>query len=237
MTPPLFSVIVAMYEQAHYLPQLLRAFEEQEFRDFELLLCDDGSTDRTGALAKRAASENEHIFYHRSEHNTGSYAKTMNMGVRAATGRFLLFISGDSFPETDYLSTLREWVADDRIVCGIRIQIDEVAGKTEGVDIDARIKKAQIPPGPAILASEPWGLMTGNGLCVPAAALAEEGLWDERFVGYGGEDNELIARLYYKGYVCYSVPDLRLYHHWHKAKDAEPDTLARTSALITRYGR
>jgi GT2 family glycosyltransferase len=62
--------------------------------------------------------------------------------------------------------------------------------------------------------------LTGNGLCVPKKAYEEHGYWDERIEGYGGDDTEVIARLYYKGYVCWSIPAAMIFHHYHKSSDS-----------------
>lgn len=241
---PTFSIIVSLYNQAHFLPQLCAALAQQTYGSFEVIFCDDGSTDDTEAVldALTFGDEETAAFpfasnYLRHARNTRSYAKTMNLGVQHAVGKHLLFIAGDSFPEPNYLEVLAEYVQEDRIVCGIRVQLDTIDGKQQAVDFDWRLKKEQIPTAQAIIAAEPWALMTGNGLSVPAAALRLYGPWREDFVGYGGEDNELIARLYFKGYVCWSVPDLRLYHHWHPAKASEHSSSSKAVDAINSYAR
>lgn len=230
---PRFSIIVALYNQHEYLPLLVQALNTQSFKDFEVHFCDDGSTDPTKGFFDYASSEKVMEFpweYHHQE-NTKSYAKAMNMGVRAAKGEYCVFIAGDSFPEPDYLEILDEHVAPHRLICGIRVQVDN----GQGVDLDWRLKKNNIPTFSTICASKPWELMTGNGLTIPTAALKEYGAWREDFIGYGGEDNEIIGRFYFHGYVCWSVPDLRLYHHWHKARGIYGPSNNKALAALTQY--
>lgn len=240
---PTFSIIVSLYNQAHYLPQLCAALAQQTNGDFEVHFCDDGSTDNPKDIldALEAGGEGApgipFYFEFHTQKNSRSYSKTLNMGVKEARGKYLLFIGGDSFPEPDYLEYLAKYAQSDRLICGIRIQLDTIDGKQQGVDLDWRLKKEMIPQGPVILAAEPWQDMTGNGLCVPASAMRLYGAWREDFVGYGGEDNELVARLYFKGYVCWSVPDLRLYHHWHRAKPSEYGSSKKAIDAITSYAR
>lgn len=236
---PTFSIIIALYNQADYVPQLVASLAEQTFKSFEVHFCDDGSTDGTlqALQALQSSGAAPFALHVHTQPNSRSYAKNMNQGVRAARGQYLVFIAGDSFPDPDYLEILEEYVQEDRIICGIRIQIDTVQGVPQGVDMDWRLKKDHIPSHPVILAAGPWQLMTGNGLTVPASAMRRYGAWREDFVGYGGEDNELVARLYYKGYVCWSVPDLQLYHHWHKSKESPEESKSRSYDAVEQYGK
>lgn len=251
---PRFSIIVAMYNQAQHLPLLVKALAGQSYTDFDVHFCDDGSSDWTRFIlgygpprdkAALAPGELDGYLetikilkhrpfpwtYHRAKENSRSYAANCNQGARAARGEYCVFIAGDSFPEPDYLEILAEHVAPHRMVCGIRIQVDE----GQGVDLDWRLKKEHIPTYPAILSAAPWELMTGNGLTIPRAALEAYGYWDEGFVGYGGEDNEIVGRMYFRGLVPWSVPDCRLYHHWHPSRGVDKPTHERAVALLSQY--
>lgn len=227
---PRFSIIIATYNQLDLLKVCLGALEEQSFKDFDVHICDDGSTDGT-----REYFENDGRIQYHYQKNKGNFGMNLNQAIGKAQGQYLVFIAADSFPEKDYLEILDHYVDEDRIVCGIRVQIAEVGGTMQGVDLDWRLKKEVIPPEAAVVMNQPWGRLTGNGLTVPASAFALHGKFREDLAGYGGDDNELIARLYFKGYVCWSVPELRLYHHWHIAKDAPPGKAKKVNELFKQY--
>lgn len=223
---PKFSIIIGVYNQAENLPKLFEALRLQTYRDFEVHFCDDGSDDESAELI-REACEKENIYagrsevprawhYHRQDHKGYRLAKNLNQGIKAAAGEYVLVIMADSFPDTDYLDTLARYVAPHRVVCGIRIQVHEGVG----VDVDFRLKKDLIPQENSIVMTRPWNALTGNGIAYPAAALREHGAYNEKIEGYGGEDTELLARLFFKGYIMWSVVDLRLFHNWHKSKTA-----------------
>ena len=163
-------------------------------------------------------------------------ARNVNQGIRAAHGEYCVFVMGDSMLEQDYLEILNEYVQENRIVCGVRIQVSEVAGKMVGVDVDWRLKKDMIPDFPTVVVSYPWLALTGNGLTIPTSAMREYGPWNEDIEGYGGEDNEIVARLFFKGYLCWSVPELRLYHRWHKSMESNDKNGAIVSNLVKQYG-
>lgn len=250
---PKFSIIVGVYNQKDTLPALIDSLNRQTFRDFEVHFCDDGSDDGSreyfekkilfaGADKRRIEREPEFpdnnftYFYHRQPHQGMRLARNLNQGIKKANGQYCLFVMGDSMLETDYLEILNNWVDPDRVVCGIRVQIDKMAnGNYEGVDIDWRLKKKVVPEVPSVIMSYPWLSFTGNGLTISTEAFRRHGLWMEEIEGYGGEDNEIVARLYFKGYVCWSVPDLRVYHHWHKAQESSQTNTNKIAEKIKTY--
>ncbi len=212
---PKFSIIVGVYNHKETLPILIDALNRQTFKDFEVHFCDDGSDDfsRNSILGLQKTFKYKWIS---QEHRGMRLARNLNHGIKEAKGEYCVFIMGDSFPEQDYLEILNEWVQPYRMICGVRVQLDKIGGKLEGVDMDWRIKKGLIPKFPSVILGDPFRCFTGNGLTIPTQAFRLYGPWWEAVEGYGGEDNEIVARLFYKGYVPWSVPDLRIYHHWHK---------------------
>lgn len=237
---PRFSFIIGVYNQAHTLPGLLDSLKRQTFRDFEVHFCDDGSTDEGPELIKefQADETNEfQILYHRQENKGMRLAKNINQGINAARGEYCVFIMADSMPEIDYLEVLNQYVQADRVICGIRIQLADVGGRLEGVDMDWRVKKNLVPQFPSVIVSMPWLCLTGNGLTIPTEALRLYGGWWEAIEGYGGEDNEIVARLFFKGYLMWSVPDLRLYHLWHKSQESNWKNSSMVLDKIAEYER
>jgi GT2 family glycosyltransferase len=243
MSNPKFSLIIGVYNQAATLPLLIESLKVQTFKDFEVHFCDDGSDDGSfemlQALAEMRRSPEDleqNIFVHQQPHKGMRLAKNLNQGILRARGEYCVLVMGDSMIEADYLEVLSEYVNEERIVCGIRVQIAQNAeGQPEGVDMDWRLKKNLIPEVASVIMGQPWNCLTGNGLTIPTSAFHEHGLLDEELEGYGGEDTEIVARLFHKGYVCWSVPDLRLYHHWHKSNDSNPKTAAIVSRKLKEY--
>jgi glycosyltransferase involved in cell wall biosynthesis len=100
---PKFSVIIATYNRANYIAATLESLKAQEFRDFEVIVVDDGSTDNTLELLKPHSAWLK-IF---REQNRGP-GKARNLAVSQATGEYLAFLDSDDiwFPWT--LSTFAE---------------------------------------------------------------------------------------------------------------------------------
>ena len=205
-----FTIIISLYNQAKYLPKLIEAVNNQTFKDYEVIWCDDGSNDNTKEILSKAKMEKPLNYCYQK--NSKNLSKNINQGIKRAKGEYCVFIMGDSFPELNYLEILDKWVKPDSIICGVRINMD---GKRV-VEMDYRLRKGIIPQDPVLLINNVENTATGNGLTIPTKAMGKG--WDERFSldGERAEDNEIIARLFYKGYLIWSVPQLILYHNHHK---------------------
>lgn len=78
------SVIIPVYNVSAYLEQCVRSVQVQTYRDVEIILVDDGSTDASGCLCDRLATEDERI---RVVHKqNGGLSDARNVGLSNATG-------------------------------------------------------------------------------------------------------------------------------------------------------
>lgn len=231
MTNPKFSIIIGTYNHAKTIGMLADALNQQTFKDFEVHLCDDGSDDGTRFVFENALNKNIPYQYHVQKHKGMRLAKNVNQGIQAATGEYCVFIMGDSFPDPTYLETFSVFVQPHRMLCGVRYQVNNGIG----VDLDWRLKKNYIPPENVLVPGNPCRVATGNGLVLPTAALRQFGPRDEDLEGYGGDDYEVVARLYYKGYTFWSIVDAKLYHHWHKAQETDPENVPIIKKKLFKY--
>lgn len=101
--PPI-TVIIPAFNVAQWLPMLFDSLDQQNFRDFQTIFVNDGSTDETGALLDAfAASRKQITVLH--QRNMGVSA-ARNAGVRAAAGDFITFVDGDDTIASTYLEDL-----------------------------------------------------------------------------------------------------------------------------------
>ncbi len=85
---PKVSIIVPNYNYAHFLEQALGSIERQTYRDFEVILLDDASTDDSLPVPQRFAREH-HCQFVCNEHTSGSAFKQWNKGLKLATGQYV----------------------------------------------------------------------------------------------------------------------------------------------------
>src|SRR5437764_8622953 len=91
---PLFTVFTPTYNRAHTIKRVFDSLSAQTLREFEWLVVDDGSTDKTSELiAAWAKAVDFPIRYFRQEHSGKHIA--YNLAVRAARGQFFLTLDSD----------------------------------------------------------------------------------------------------------------------------------------------
>jgi len=93
------SVIVPVYNSIDCLEKCVRSICGQTYRNLEIFLIDDGSTDGTDKLCERLALEDSRIrTYHKKN---GGASSARNIGIRLAGGRYLGFVDSDDYIEPD----------------------------------------------------------------------------------------------------------------------------------------
>lgn len=108
---PWLSVVVPIYNAQNYLDRCVRSVLSQTFRDFELLLMDDGSTDQTQRICEAYAAKDPRVKYCRKE-NTGSYHNRL-CGFYQANGAYITAIDSDDYYLSDtVLQTLYDAIRE-----------------------------------------------------------------------------------------------------------------------------
>lgn len=104
------TFIIPLYNMEKYLQTCINSILKQTIDDWELILVDDGSTDRTAVLCDAYAEKDERIrVIH--QRNAGS-AAARNSGMDMAKGEWLAFIDGDDWIEETYLETLQPYMQE-----------------------------------------------------------------------------------------------------------------------------
>ncbi len=95
MNSPLFSVIIPTFNRMEKLRRALDSLVTQSFRDFEVIVCDDGSTDGTGEMVTTFAGKLDIRYLW--EDNFGGPARPRNRGIEASRGEWLCFLDADDW--------------------------------------------------------------------------------------------------------------------------------------------
>ena len=101
---PLISVIVPVYKVERYLPRCIESILGQTYTNFELILVDDGTPDRSGIICDRYAEKDSRIKVIHKENEGVSTAR--NVGIDAAKGEWITFVDSDDWVTSDCLHTL-----------------------------------------------------------------------------------------------------------------------------------
>ena len=109
---PRVSIGMPVFNGERYLEEAVRSILAQTFRDFELLICDNASTDGTEAIARRLAAGDDRIRYIRNEENIGA-APNFNRVVEFAKGEYFKWAAHDDLCEPACLERLVEVLDSD----------------------------------------------------------------------------------------------------------------------------
>ena len=98
---PMLSFGVPVRNGARFLRRLLESLRAQDFPDFEVVVCDNQSTDDTGSIVKEFAEHDPRFKYHLNEANIGQI-ENFNRVVERSTGRYFRWIGSDDWLEPSY---------------------------------------------------------------------------------------------------------------------------------------
>ncbi len=116
---PSFSIIVPVYNSEQYLERCINSILNQTFSDFELLLINDGSTDKSGIICNEFAQSDSRIkVFHKSN---GGVSSARNTGLDNAKGDWIVFCDSDDWVLPEWLNTFFQNLCDaDLIIQGMR---------------------------------------------------------------------------------------------------------------------
>ena len=127
------SVIIPVYNRDYCLSRCLESVLQQTFTNWECILIDDGSTDRTLSVC-RCYVEKDPRFRVYSQSN-GGVSVARNRGLEQAHGEYVVFIDSDDWVEPDFLRLLHESAEKDITpLCGMAVQF------TDGRHIDCSVQ-------------------------------------------------------------------------------------------------
>ena len=111
---PRFSVIVPVYNRIGEVEDLLKSLAEQSCKDFEVVLVEDGSTERCDQVARKYA-EKVDVKYFYKENEGRSIAR--NYGLERAQGDYFVFFDSDCVIPPDYFATLSRCLDENPLDC------------------------------------------------------------------------------------------------------------------------
>jgi len=212
---PLVSVVVVNWNGEGILDRCLQALKEQTFQDYEVILVDNASTDKSIASAEEFWPE---ILIIKLDRNLG-FAEANNIGARQARGQWLALLNNDAFPAPDWLEQLvaagrrypeSAFFASKLINASNESNIEStgdifhVSGNAWHRDYNQPKEKAIREEGEVFSACAAAALYNRQ-------AFEKVGGFDEDYYSHV-EDIDLGFRLQLQGYHCMYVPSARVLH-------------------------
>lgn len=107
------SIIVPCYNCEQTIEKCIKSIKNQSFKNFEVLLIDDGSTDNTSQIIKKNIQQDNRFQYHYKE-NGGVY-DARNYGLEKIKGEYISFIDSDDHVEKDFIKLLLEAIQKNNV--------------------------------------------------------------------------------------------------------------------------
>lgn len=100
----MISIIVCVYNTEKYLNDCLKSICNQKYKDFEVIVVDDGSTDSSKNIISSFINEDKRFKYYYQENSGQAIAR--NNGISKAKGEYIVFVDSDDIIGEDYLTNL-----------------------------------------------------------------------------------------------------------------------------------
>ncbi len=230
------SVIVATYERPKHLWFTLLALNRQTVAFDEIVIADDGSAEETRAAIEKFSSQSSirtvHVW---QKHEDNRVARSRNNAIRAATGEYLVFLDQDCVPSADFLKahvSIRQprvflvgsCVFLDEAKTGQLTEADVRSGRLEELLDEVEMKKLRKAHWKdnfyGFFRRYLWAIkskpkLRGGNFSIHKADLLAVNGFDENYVGWGQEDDDLGRRLYLAGMSARSVIASAITFHLH----------------------
>ena len=120
------SIIVPVFQVEHYLSRCIESIQNQTYSDLDIILIDDGSTDRSGEICDRYAKEDLRIRVYHTENRGLSAARNLGLEkARENQSPYIAFADGDDYMEPQLCEELQQCLVSkdaDIAVCGYTLE-------------------------------------------------------------------------------------------------------------------
>jgi glycosyltransferase involved in cell wall biosynthesis len=229
---PLVSVVLVFLNEERFLKEAIASVRDQTLTDWELILVDDGSTDRSTSIARELAAEDARIRYadHPGHQNRGISA-SRNLGVAHSTAPYIAFLDADDVWVPDKLAEqvdLLKKTTDIAMVCGSLLywySWDPAATDADVVLLTGGTADRRFDPPEAALANYPLAREAGAGvdLLVRRSVFEAVGGFEDRFRGVY-EDQAFLIKVFLRYPVYISS------RAWIRYRQHENSCCARTTS-------
>ena len=197
---PETSVIIRTFNEEKHLPGLLEGLARQSYRDFEVVVVDSGSLDRTREIAAQSADKALRI-----ESHDFTFGFSLNVGIRAAKGRYIAIVSAHTLPVSDeWLDALIEPLRNEQTAMSCGRLIGWSTSKYSEAQYFRRVFG---PRGESMRLS---GIYANNANAAIGKELWEQHAFDETLPGL--EDVAWARHWMEQGYQVVYRPEAAVYH-------------------------
>ena len=238
------SVVVPVYNAEKYIERCIQSIVEQTYENWELVLVNDGSKDKSSYIISKWCKRDSRIKVLNQENSGPGIAR--NNGVKKAVGEYIVFVDADDYLDSTYFALLRERMNDSDVVFIDVLQVDS-EGNILRKELMSSYKKWNIE---RVLRAQmtgkiPWGgvrkavrrqLLIENNIYYTNHKIGEEALYSMKILLSANKISFLDERpVYY--YVNHegSQSKIKMDDPWGGIVDVIREYLT-SQSLIEKYG-
>lgn len=102
---PKISIIVPVYNKKEYILRTLESITNQVYKDYEVIIVDDGSTDGSSEIIQKYITSYDNFKYYKIDN--GGVSNARNVGMRNSSGEWIQFLDGDDLIDKNYLENIK----------------------------------------------------------------------------------------------------------------------------------
>lgn len=117
----MLSVIIPAYNVEKYIERCLNSLLDQNLKEIEIIVIDDGSTDKTSEICLEISKNNKNIVYRKVKNGGCSFAR--NLGISMAKGKYIAFLDSDDWVDKEMYMDMVEKAEEKRadvVICGFK---------------------------------------------------------------------------------------------------------------------
>lgn len=203
---PILSIIMPIYNVESYVEQCLVSIINQDNSNFELIIIDDGSKDKSLSICEKYARIDKRIYIYQKEN--GGLSSARNLGISKVRGKYIAFVDSDDYISSNMFKTLVDTAQQydaDIVVCGHMIVDGKIMEKVSAVN-DIRVMTG-LEATKEILLDERIFSFAWDKLYLAS-------LWKgiEYPVGVYYEDTATTYKLFEKSHRVVQIPDCLYYY-------------------------
>ncbi len=208
-------LIIPVYNRWHYTEACLQALRRQTFRDFRVVVVDDGSTDET---AERIEKDFPEVIVRRERGNL-FWTAAVNTGIQWALqweATAVVTLNNDTLPEPDFLENMHYWHLrqPDAVLGALELDANnrQLVYGGEAINwLKANTKDLlQELPDAQRMGLQPVDWLPGRGLWIPRVVIGQTGLFDAQAFPHYFADLDFTRRAITCGFLCYLNYEARL---------------------------
>lgn len=232
----IISIVIPCFNISEFVGLTINSVLSQDYKNYELILIDDGSTDSTLSILESFEKANEKIKVYSKKN--GGVSSARNLGISNSSGDYIIFLDGDDLLEMSALTKIVKSINLQKKVDVISFGFD-IKSKTEVIEKHSSTRlHDRFFSGPDFLKLY---LKRHVRQCVSSFAVSrsmiyERNLWFDEDT-HNGEDQEFQIKMLYNAYKVYYCSDVLFHYQLRLGSAVVSSPSINTLSLIDMYVR